>query len=60
MSTRLKSISKDTKFKYYLPNTDIEAWTYYQNYNHVYNKLFISQTQLIDCGPYGTIPKNSQ
>ena len=50
--------NKDKKFKYYLPASDIKAWSFFKKYNFIYNKIFICQSQEIDCGPYGITPVN--
>ena len=37
---------------------DIQAWKKYTNYHHIYNKLWVTESQNIDCGPMGILPEN--
>ena len=36
---------------------DIEAWTKYRDYHHIYNKIWIAESQNILCGPMGLYPE---
>ena len=36
---------------------DISAWQTFKNYHHIYNKIWIAESQNIDCGPMGVYPK---
>ena len=38
-------------------SNDIEAWNKYKSYHHIYNKLWIAESQDILCGPMGIEPK---
>ena len=38
-------------------SNDIEAWNKYKSYHHIYNKLWIAESQDIQCGPMGIKPK---
>ena len=40
-----------------LPKNDIDAWSLYDEYNFVYNKMFICQYQNISCAPVPITPK---
>jgi len=37
--------------------SDFDAWIYLPEYRHVYNKLWLAESQYIDCGPMGIYPK---
>lgn len=35
---------------------DIDAWKKYKNYHHIYNKIWIVESQDLNCGPMGCLP----
>jgi len=37
---------------------DIEAWKKYRDFHHIYNKIWIAESQNIPCGPMGLYPEN--
>ena len=36
---------------------DIQVWKKYPEYHHIYNKLWIAESQNLPCGPMGIYPK---
>ena len=40
-----------------IPCTDFDAWYKYNKYHKIYNKLFIAESQDIESGPMGILPK---
>jgi len=40
------------------PCNDIEAWNNFPEYHHIYNKLWIAESQGVPCGPMGIYPEN--
>ena len=51
----LNLICKRLNIKNIITN-DIDAWTYHKKHRKIYNKLWLVETQEIDCGPIGTYP----
>lgn len=39
-----------------IPTCDESAWLYYPKYRHVYNKMWVCETQGISHAPYGILP----
>jgi len=39
-----------------IPCSDADAWITFTDYHHIYNKLWIAESQGIPCGPMGTYP----
>jgi len=42
-----------------IPITDEQAWIKYPNYHHIYNKLWIAESQDLPCGPMGIYPQEN-
>ena len=40
-----------------IPVNDIDAWSYFPEFNWVYNKIKLCQSQKVLCGPIGTTPE---
>jgi len=40
-----------------IPTTDIAAWTHFEKYRWVYDKMRLAESQHMECGPLGIIPK---
>ena len=40
-----------------IPTEDSDAWVWYPRANWIYDKLRIAQSQGLDCGPHGIVPK---
>ncbi len=38
--------------------SDIGAWLTYPKYNHIYNKLWLANSQDLECGPMGVYPND--
>lgn len=51
----LNSKIKQLECKNIITN-DIDAWKFYKNYHHIYNKIWIVESQDIACGPMGCYP----
>ncbi|MDZ7840785.1 MAG: hypothetical protein U5R46_08195 [Gammaproteobacteria bacterium] len=39
-----------------VPTEDGDAYVWYPQYKWVYNKLYVAETQSIECGPHGIDP----
>lgn len=52
----IKIVNKAIDTDVYVPCSDTEAWIKYPDYRHVYNKLWIAESQNMSCGPMGIYP----
>ena len=47
---------KYKKYKINLPATDIDAYIRYPDYCHIYDRLWLAESQNFECGPLGILP----
>jgi hypothetical protein len=46
------------KYNKHIPTGDSEAWLYFPDHRHIYNKLWVAESQGIPCGPMGIYPEH--
>jgi len=53
----LYEIISNRNYSSKIVTSDFSAWLNYPKYRHIYNKLWLAESQFIDCGPLGIYPR---